>query len=231
MNEVEIVNHLQSIQRGKFGKAARNKLHLKLKKTLIEHIRRGYQVPLCLGWYTALMVEHPKAGGNEFLDVKDKTDLPGNRAEATFAMAWSYGHLLSLDEEERRDKYGYRDIYHCLDVYDVPKRTIKSAIKRYGPLVDALNAKEFVPESVNPTFARYAIEQVYIYDGVADDDVYFEAILEDGTLIQYLRDGHFHALSPIKDKNGKRVAKYASYDDSSPPEKRHTRITYQHKEN
>lgn len=226
MNEVEIVDALQKIQHKKTGKRGKDKLNLALKRVLLQHIRRGYQVPLCLGWYAALNLEDPAAAGNDFLDVQDTTHFLKNRGEGTFAVAWSYIHLRALDDSDRERKYDTSDIYIILDEYfGVSKRTVKAALTRYGSLVQALERREFTPDSVNPTFARYAIEQVYIYDKVEDKDVYFDAILEDGTLIQYFRDGHFRALNPMGD------AKFSSVKDIEPPGHRHTRITYQQKNN
>ena len=226
MNEVEVVNLLHKIQFGGLKKVEEDKIRLLLKKAAIEYMRHGGHMPLSLGWHLALMLEDPEPKKNLFLLVKDKTHLPANRTKGTFAVAWSYDYLSQLTEQELKDDFkGHTNINYILEsAFSIKRHHIEEAIDTYGELVRLLNNKEFNPHSVNAPFLQYAISYIYVPEGVEDSDLYFEAILEDGTLLQGLRDGNFRALSPKKAGQSERTIKYHSYSREIPA-KKHRRIT------
>ncbi len=232
MKPVEIVSTLAAIQTGQLDDKEVEARYRRLKREASLYLRAGQVMPLCLAWYVTLMIEDGATEGHQFLTVRDPLLQKGsNRQEASFALAWSYLHVKSMTPTERLKRYGFGQTYAVMDhYYSVSQNVVRNSVKRYGQLVEDLENKEvFSTTSIAPDLSRYAMEQIYLYE---DDDtehekfVQFEASLEDGTLIQYFRDGHYRALLPPKHLNGKRRLGFASYKDRDKPRHLDTRITY-----
>jgi hypothetical protein len=231
MDEVEFVNQLNRLQFGGLKKVEADKIRLAIKKQIIKRLRGTEDpelIPLSMGWYLALILEDPKPKENAFILIRDKTYFPGNRSKATFAVAWSHDYLEQMREQERFEEYGFTETNIILqENFRIKDSHIKQAVKTYGPLVKALNNKEFHPDSISAPFYRYAIDYVRTYKGTADTDVYFEARLKDNTLIQYFRDGNFRAYTPGKVQETEHTHYESWHDTTIPPKK--SRLLPHHK--